>query len=543
MKKKKAKSFAGQLKKAFILVVLLPVLVIGGFWLVTAHTYFERQSTSESMNLIELHYNDITSKMEACERSVRYLSSSHNLQEFLILDEEDYLTISRYSNGIGELFYNAMMTNRYFRSVEVFSDKEFKVLVNFIKNNGQVKTEGWYRNLETSQKLIWWREKDKIYLGCPIVSAYPNKVIGVLRMEVKEQIFTGSQELLQHLPFAMSIDKTGSRIYDYTADTYTGHDKIDLEKIEAQDHMEIRYRIDQSYFTDYTLINYLPMLGLILLVIALSWVLIYYYFRKLTSGMKTLVHQVKEAQSGNLDVEITGSDIIELHILAESVESFIHRIKQLIHQVYAKEIERKELELDLLQSKISPHFLYNNLSSINWLALECGQEQICRITNELATFYRTALNKGKNHDQLFIEVENIKAYLELQLMAHEDSFDVVYEIDKDLLDHDVPIFVLQPLVENSIYHGLHYLRDERGRIEIVIRKKGQEIEMLVKDNGKSLYQKIGDNCMRVSDYGYGTSNVHRRIQLLYGKTYGLTVAACKEGTTAQITIPWICFQK
>ena len=117
------------------------------------------------------------------------------------------------------------------------------------------------------------------------------------------------------------------------------------------------------------------------------------------------------------------------------------KIKQLIRQVYAKEIERQDLELNLLQAKISPHFLYNNLSAINWLAIDCGgREDLGDHTGD-GDVYRTALNKGNNIDRLSVEITNIKSYINLQLIAHENEFDVEYDIDEGLLECVVPIFI------------------------------------------------------------------------------------------------------
>ena len=153
----------------------------------------------------------------------------------------------------------------------------------------------------------------------------------------------------------------------------------------------------------------------------------------------------------------------EIHVLAQSIQGMLGKIKQLIRQVYAKEIERQDLELNLLQAKISPHFLYNNLSAINWLAIDCGEEKISEITTEMATFYRTALNKGNNIDRLSVEITNIKSYINLQLIAHENEFDVEYDIDEGLLECVVPIFILQPLVENAIEHGINYQEEIDGK--------------------------------------------------------------------------------
>ena len=201
-----------------------------------------------------------------------------------------------------------------------------------------------------------------------------------------------------------------------------------------------------------------------------------------------------------------------------------------------KEIERQSIELDLLQAKINPHFLYNNLSAINWLALDCGQDRIYEITTEMATFYRTALNRGKNVDRLSVEIANIRSYVNLLQISHENSFDIEYDIEEGLLDDIIPIFILQPLVENAVEHGIDQLRAKRGILRISGYTEGGYLVLSVFDNGTALYDKSGKGAMQISEYGYGTSNVHRRIQILCGEDCGLTVSADEEGTTASIKL-------
>ena len=190
----------------------------------------------------------------------------------------------------------------------------------------------------------------------------------------------------------------------------------------------------------------------------------------------------------------------------------------------------------MLQSKINPHFLYNNLSAINWIAIEKGEDRIYEITTELATFYRTALNKGINVDHLNVEVENIKAYVKLQLMAHDEGFDVEYKIEPSLLNQMVPIFILQPLVENAIEHGIDCMREKRGKISIEIYAENNELYMTVRDNGLKLYEKIGQGKMSHEEFGYGVSNVDKRIRILCGEGYGVEIFAGPGGTTSIIKL-------
>ena len=534
MNDKTTRSFAGQLKKAFVIVVLLPVLCIGGFWFYSVYGHVERQRTAESQNAIEQNYLDLIANVKDCESSMRYLAANYNLQNFLTLEPTNYLEMGRSSKQIGQLLYNILVRNPYFRSLTIYTDRDYRVLTNFLANSKTVEDEDWYNTLLHSEGTQWWSESDKYYLGIPIIAAYPNRAIGVIKMEIRPELFSESFRVFQNIPVHVEIFQNGELFYEYQQPGNQKHPKREVTKEIQDENWTIRYQVDRSYYTNYVIVNFAPVAGAILAVVLLCWFITMHFFKRLSGGLQGLVQSVEEAQRGNLDVQIQPSQFTELNILAQSIQSFLNRIKQLISQVYTKEIQRQELELNLLQAKMSPHFLYNNLSAINWIALENGEDKICEITTELATFYRTALNKGKNVDKLRVEMENIRAYLNLQLIAHEHSFAVSYAVDDALLDCEVPIFVLQPLVENALEHGVRQLRNTKGQIRISVTEEQGWIQMQVWDNGTELYQKIGEADLPIRQYGYGTGNTHKRIQILYGEKSGLTIHADAKGTSATI---------
>ena len=129
-----------------------------------------------------------------------------------------------------------------------------------------------------------------------------------------------------------------------------------------------------------------------------------------------------------------------------------------------------------------------------------------------------------------------KAYIHLQLIAHENSFQAEYDFDDEIYAYTIPTFVLQPLVENAIEHGIDELPEKKGKIEIRIYCTNEELLMEVHDNGRKLYEKIGNAAMSPEEYGYGTNNVNRRIQLMYGEKCGLQIFADEKGTTSRIML-------
>ena len=153
---------------------------------------------------------------------------------------------------------------------------------------------------------------------------------------------------------------------------------------------------------------------------------------------------MKATETGNLGMVIENDSTDEIGDLINGYNSMSKRLDETVNEVYQSKIKEKEYEMRALQAQINPHFLYNSLSMINWKALEAEQEDISRITLSLSTFYRTALNKGKNILLVKDEIANIKSYLDIQLAMHDNSFDVVYDIDDSILKYETLNLILQP---------------------------------------------------------------------------------------------------
>lgn len=529
---KKVKPFHKQLKIIFIVIIIIPVLFLGTFMFYLSFKFIEKQIASESMTSIRQSSLDMKNRIEICEDSLRYLGANYNLIDFLLINQNNYLNLSNSSKTVKELFYNVLIANRYYKSLIVYTDKKFFTLTNFVKQSNNIKNDEWYKNIVKSESCYWWHEDDKIFLGRKIMSAYSPNPIGIIKVEIKNDIFLDCFQILKDIPIKIEIRDSNGIFYNYVDSDWTKTTRLKKEYKFKINDWYIKYEIDGSYYKKYIFISLFIPFFIIFIVLILSWILIHYFTRKMSKDLSCLVKQIEEVQKGNLDISINLSKTTEINILAISIQNLLNKIKHLIQQVYRKEIERQNLELNLLQAKMNPHFLYNNLSAINWLALENEQEKIYVIATELANFYRTALNKGRNIDKLSIEIENIKSYINLQLISHENSFSVKYDVDEKLLRKEVPLFTLQPLVENAIEHGVDQLLNKQGNIEIVIEQNGEWLQMKVHDNGTILYDKIGDSEFPEEKFGYGTSNVQKRIRLLYGSESGLKIRADKFGTTA-----------
>lgn len=259
--------------------------------------------------------------------------------------------------------------------------------------------------------------------------------------------------------------------------------------------------------------------------------------RKISKPIRKLDESVKTYEAGGKpDIYIGGSS--EIRHLGYSVQRSYERIETLMEEIIRQQNERRKSELDALQSQINPHFLYNTLSMMNWMAIRSNQMEISKVTLALSTFYRTALSKGE--DVVTVEncIQNMQAYLEIQLTMHDNNFTVDWDIDPTIKNEKMPKLLLQPVVENAIEHGIDEKEDGDKKLFLSFRGDGDDVEITVRDNGMGMPQEKAETLVTYQAKGYGLKNVNDRIRLLYGEKYGIQIfSAPDEGTTVVMRFP------
>ena len=561
-------SFLNKVRIIYTLLVMLPVLVLEIFVLYSSTNFIKEQQLLEAKENIERNHLNIENQIKMCEKSVLYVTCNSVLREFLSLDDSEYKKRIQMTSNVNNLIYNAWLSNSYFSKMEVYSDKRISNNDAVFKKASDLEDNSWYEASWNSADTLWWNENGKYFITRRIAMSLPNRVYGVLRAEVKEKVFSDSISMFSEMPVDIQVKNGSAVLLEYNNEGEVNENSAGYEEERNLNDTgwKIIYRIDASYFSSAFHPRIIGSVVIVVLLLLLGFIGVNKSARSLLHYLYQIIDQVKKVKDGNFEIQIAESSQDEIGELAENINKMLRKIQRLmrvraftqddahifmlpeqikseilgviklIDEVYKSKLDKKSLELDLLQSKINPHFLYNNLSAINWIAIEKGEDRIYEITTELGTFYRTALNKGINVDHLNVEVENIKAYVKLQLMAHDEGFDVEYKIEPSLLDQMVPIFILQPLVENAIEHGIDCMREKRGKISIEIYAENNELYMTVRDNGLELYEKIGQGKMSHEEFGYGVSNVDKRIRILCGEGYGVEIFAGPGGTTSIIKL-------
>jgi len=233
--------------------------------------------------------------------------------------------------------------------------------------------------------------------------------------------------------------------------------------------------------------------------------------------------------------------------LGMSFNIMIGKIKELLDSKIKEQENLKKAELRALQAQINPHFLYNTLDTIIWMAEAKKTRQVVEIVSALSSFFRISLSKGADWITIGEEVERTNNYLTIQKMRYRDIMDYRIEMDPDVAHYTVLKLILQPLVENALYHGIKNKR-QGGVIVVSAKRKGaSEIQLEVEDNGigftpeklAQLRAELADDSGDIKmESGFGIGNVNRRIWLYYGRPYGLSVESeYNTGTRVTLVIP------
>ncbi len=290
--------------------------------------------------------------------------------------------------------------------------------------------------------------------------------------------------------------------------------------------------------------HYSIFIGIFTLILAIAAA--FYFTSSIAKPLGKLRSLMKKAEEGDLTVRFNSKYNDEIGQLGNSFNNMIKEISNLIDMVYLEQKRKREAELKILQAQIKPHFLYNTLDTIQWMAQDHGAKDIVHVVGALANLFRIGLSKGKEMVTVREELEHIKSYLTIQKARYEDKLHYEILYTDEVLQYNVLKLVLQPLVENAIYHGIHARRGG-GTITITAKVEGEKLHFTVEDNGMGMKEEkvkeINTFLKRprtdhVSSSGFGIFNVNERIRLSFGTEYGLEYTSVyTEGTRVDLWHP------
>ena len=300
-----------------------------------------------------------------------------------------------------------------------------------------------------------------------------------------------------------------------------------------------------DYQKFYTWMLRFCLIALVGVVVAVG-IMSYLIPLSITRPFKELSQVTDEIAKGNLSVRANVNTGVEATALSNSMNTMIDKINELLEQVTTEQIRLRKAEFELLQAQINPHFLYNTLDAIIWLAEAGEQKRVVGMVRNLSDFFRTSLNQGKDINSIKEEMLHVKSYLEIQHVRYQDILSYDIEVPEALYIYSIPKITIQPLVENALYHGI---KNKRGMGHISIRGEAGEKDftITVTDDGigidetrlRQVQSGIQNKVLTGKDF-YGLYNVCERIRLNFGEEYGIFIESVYgEGTSVRAILPYV----
>ncbi|WP_394926387.1 sensor histidine kinase [uncultured Robinsoniella sp.] len=299
-------------------------------------------------------------------------------------------------------------------------------------------------------------------------------------------------------------------------------------------------KLKESMYDTLAIVIAAIVLLMVILAVALSRIL-----TGVVNPILRLKGHIDLADEGRLSERAEVLNHNETGALSKSFNKMLDRIENLMGEVVSEQEEKRKYELQALQAQINPHFLYNTLDSIIWMA-EAKNSDVVPMTEALAKLFRISLNKGNEFIRIEDEIEHVRNYLVIQSMRYTDKFSYHIEIRDEVRYCKTIKLIVQPIAENSIYHGIKKKRG-KGRIDILAYREKDKLCIRVQDDGNGMNE---ETCQAIltkdsrfensGGSGIGVKNVNERIQLYFGKEYGLRyTSVLGEGTTAELILPII----
>ncbi|MEG0688888.1 MAG: histidine kinase [Hungatella sp.] len=539
---------------SYILLVTVPILVLGFHTYSVSRKNMESQTEVTMKNNMNLMVSDLETSLKRENDNIKYLSYNAKFRQILKNSAGNPVELAAVLNEVVEPIFWYFITSDYnMKGIQIYSSYVSNDIGSFLKSDRSCKEESWFQYHQQNFDILWTYEDGNLFATRTLLDApTASEPIGVLKLDVYPSSILEPISRINFLNNGILItDKTGQVIYEKR----TGNQSTDEAVLSLAQNGDVTESVQGDYLLmtqqieicNWNLFYYVTkdqitgqlnqILKSTLLVVAICVIVIVGLMDILSRVLSRRILELKKSAEkvavGNFDLEINHDYTDEIGVVSGSLQVMCHRLNEMINLVYKAELEKKAMELKALQAMINPHFLYNCLSSIKWKAIRSGNDEISDLTGLLAKFYRTSLNGGNQITTVKNELENISAYIELQRRTHENRFDVCYHVEESSLAYSMPNFLLQPLVENAIEHGINYQEDslEKGLLVIEYETEENYLIFRILNNGPQIELERLEKILNTPGKGYGIFNIQERIRIYYGADCGLYADIDEDGYT------------
>lgn len=542
----------------YFIAGLIPLLFLGTYFYMRISRLLIEREVRNQQNSLNQAVLTVENQLNIYENMSDYIAYNQTILQVVSYPYENYYEMySQYTTVLDPLIASLKYFHNDIKRVTIYVDDDVIKHDTTLAPLTDIEEETWVTTVMNSVEIFWLidQEKEEAIVARSIPQL--NGISGLLYIEVDYHQLFEPFHLITEDNYGVTITgQDNSKIYSlsefdkeyvdialYSDNLENGIDTPESDYIQVSQEMDsvpwnvMLYRPYGIIKTSIRPIITGVLVAIVVCIVA-AFVLLRKLARMLVREIENLTSNMEKVKEGNLEVEITSDAKDEMGELVRGFGDMVSRIKTLIEEVYESKISLKEYEMKALQAQINPHFLYNTLSIINWKAIEANEQDISKITLALSRFYRTALNRGKNIMSVQDEIENVKSYIGIKQIMHDHEFDVEYDVDEKIYYYDVPNLILQPLVENSIDHGIGHKIDGRGLLRIIGYMQDGLLYLSVEDNGIGMDDERKHQILTQESKGYGVFNVNERLKLFYGNEYELQIESeLGKGTRTTVRIP------
>ncbi len=567
----------------FILLFIIPVIIISAVSYLLSFDAIKERATQYAMQTIDRASYEIDDLLLGAYKTADMIAWDPSLQEPLrnSLDED---LADRYSTDL--------RTDTRLNFIQSYGEQFFGFYL-IGENGGKYKSNycsirrddlretNWYKTIINKNGPVWFSTHVDSYavettgqpfisVGLRVIDRATGRVCGAVLIDIEEKLLlnklmssklseTGYMFLLDNRNNLISnpgnvvssqvledIDSKSVTDKSFTTSFITdslGQKSIIIYKASALTGWKVGGVIPIRELTkDSDKIGFIIAVMLVIICM-LDVIAAWYTSNSIANPIRKLMYLMRKVEDGDLSVSMNVKYNDEIGQLGRSFNMMIEKIGFLMDSVYKEQKNLRKAELKALQAQINPHFLYNTLDSIIWMSKANRNEEVITMVSALTRLFRIALSRGKDVISIQEEVEHINSYLTIQHIRYKNKFTFDIKVEEELYKYSTMKLILQPIVENSIYHGIKEKRG-MGYIEVRGRDLGDVIVFEVLDNGKGM-SKDKLNSLRNALNGiqekievYGIRNVNERIKIFFGAEYGLTYFSEEDvGTRVEIRIP------
>lgn len=561
----------------FFTIIVLPVLTLGVLGPIMYARTVADLSAVHTREMVERVTKNLDATIRSQEKVLEMMLENHSLQNFFEASDSNRGLAG--TEELGRLFRSVAVSHPEITGMMALTDDDqsFSLVLERILRN-PLTSEDWYTRARDNDRKFSLVTRPIGRNLENLAGVEPDEIVSLIRTVYQEDTGSLAGILLADLSldylessfegssgngsgFFCILDGKGdfvyapvnSVVYRINPDWFTNSSRIVEKNIQNRGY---RFLYTESEYTGWKTIGvyYLDdalqpvrfvqvsALVIALITITLTVTISMVYTNAISKPVLHLLSIMEKAGHGDLAVRYDGRSRDEIDELGHGLNTMLEKIEELLMLVYREQQSKREAELRIMQQQIKPHFLYNTLDTILWMAEENAPQQIVEVVTALTRLFRIALSQGREVISVKDEIEHVRSYLVIQKIRYEDKFDFNIQCDESLYDLQVQKMILQPLVENAIYHGLKE-KQGTGEIHISIKQPGEYLELVVSDDGVGIPEAVLNRItegLHHLDHDFDRSafalyNVNDRIHLTYGEAFGIKVSS-RQGWGTIVTI-------